>query len=155
MHVCTHTFTHTCTNTLEECFLACVSTQFEYTPKCATHWSFINPFDNVVCEVCSCQSDRGPGNLVVSPLQVSEKGAGGVPEPVDEPSSWAAVVNRVGICTSYSREDGKGGWKLQFCSALLVQSQYSWNLESSTHQNTDGRSWCSHNWVWWQGTCPY
>ena len=67
-----------------------------------THWCFIDPLDDVVCDVCSCQSDIGPWNLVVSPLQVSEKGAGGVPEPVDEPSSRAAIVNGVGTCTSYN-----------------------------------------------------
>ena len=66
----------------------------------ATHWCFVNSFDDVVCEVCSIQGDRGPWNLVVLPLQVSEQGAGGVPEPVDEPSSWAAVVNGMGSCTS-------------------------------------------------------
>ena len=103
IHACLHTHIHTHMHKhTRRVFLACVSTQFEYTPKCATHWSFINPFDNVVCEVCSCQSDRGPWNLVVSPLQVSEKGAGGVPEPVDEPSSRAAIVNGVGTCTSYN-----------------------------------------------------
>ena len=51
-------------------FLSIIIHCIEYS----AHRSFIDPLEQVVEEICHWQSERGPWNAMVVPLEVSEQG---------------------------------------------------------------------------------